>query len=145
MSQINAYLTFEGNCSEVMNFYKESLGGELHMQAVEGSPIEDQCTTSMKNQILHATLTKDDLLLMGSDMQGPEGFIKGNNIALSLNCSSEEEINTFFLNLSRGGKITHALTEQFWGATFGVLIDKFGIRWMLNYDKTQNDGSNEIA
>ena len=136
MTQINAYINFEGNCREVMTFYKEALGAELNMQTVGGSPIEAQCSPAMKDQILHASLVKDELLLMGSDMQGPEGFTKGNNIALSLNCSSEDEINTFFRNLSKGGKITHVLTESFWGATFGVLTDKFGIRWMLNYDKS---------
>jgi PhnB protein len=138
MTQINAYLNFEGNCREIMTFYKECLGGDLNMQPIEGSPIEAQCPAVIKGHILHASLCKDGLLLMGSDMQEPGGkFIKGNNIALSLNCSSEEEINTFFLNLSTGGKVSHALTEQFWGATFGVLTDKFGIRWMLNYDKNQ--------
>ncbi len=137
MTQINAYINFNGNCREAMNFYKECLGGELALQTVEGSPIEAQCPAAMKHQILHASLMNDGLILMGSDMQGPEGFIKGNTIALSLNCSSEEEINTFFSKLSQDGKITHALTEQFWGATFGVLTDKFGIRWMLNYDKNQ--------
>ncbi len=137
MTQINAYINFNGNCREAMNYYKECLGGELALQAIEGSPIEAQCPAAMKHQILHASLMNDGLILMGSDMVGPEGFIKGNTIALSLNCSSEEEINTFFSNLSHDGKISHALTEQFWGATFGVLTDKFGIRWMLNYDKNQ--------
>ena len=75
---------------------------------------------------------------MGSDMQEPGGnFIKGNNIALSLNCSSDEEIKTFFSKLSEGGRISHNLMQSFWGATFGVLTDKYGIRWMLNYDKNQ--------
>ncbi len=138
MTQINAYLNFEGNCREVMMFYKECIGGELNMQTVEGSPIEAQCPAAMKDQILHASLMKDDLILMGSDMHEPGGnFIKGNNIALSLNCSSEEEIKTFFSKLSEGGKISHALTEQFWGATFGTFTDKFGIRWMLNYDRSR--------
>lgn len=139
MTQINAYLNFEGNCREVMSFYKECLDAELNMQTIEGSPIAAQCPAAMKDQILHASLTKDGLILMGSDMQEPGGnFVKGNNIALSLNCSSTEEINTFFTKLSEGGKVSHALTEQFWGATFGVLTDKFGIRWLLNYDKNQN-------
>lgn len=138
MSQINAYLNFEGNCREVMTFYKECLDAELNMQTIEGSPVEYQCPAGIKDQILHASLIKDDLLLMGSDMQEPGGsFTKGNNIALSLNCSSAEEINNFFSKLSEGGRISHQLTEQFWGATFGVLTDKFGIRWMLNYDKNQ--------
>ena len=74
---------------------------------------------------------------MGSDMVGPDGFNKGNNIALSVNCSSEEEINTFFSKLSAGGKIIDPLKVQFWGAIFGVLTDKFGINWMFNYDKNQ--------
>jgi PhnB protein len=137
MTQINAYINFDGNCREVMTFYKECLGGELNMQTVEGSPIEAQCPASMKQQILHASLMKDDLVIMGSDMQEPGGFTKGNNIALSLSCSSDEEIKTFFSKLSEGGKISHNLMQSFWGATFGVLTDKYGIRWMLNYDKNQ--------
>ena len=137
MTQINAYINFDGDCREAMNFYKDCLGGELALQTVEGSPIEAQCPAEIKHQILHASLMKDSLVLMGSDMQGPQGFIKGNSIALSLSCSSEEEIKTFFTNLSKGGVISHELMQSFWGATFGVLTDKFGIRWMLNYDKNQ--------
>lgn len=135
MTQINAYLNFNGNCREAMNFYKECLGGELALQTVEGSPIEAQCPPAIKNQVLHASLMKDAILLMGSDMVGPDGFIKGNTMSLSLNCSSEEEINSFFSTLSAGGKIIHPLRVEFWGAIFGVFTDKFGVRWMLNYDK----------
>ncbi len=134
MTQINAYLNFNGNCREVMTFYKDSLGGELTLQTVEGSPLESQCSGAMKHHILHSTLQKDDLVLMASDMTGPEGYIKGNTMSLSLNCSSGDEIETFFSNLSSGGQVIHPLAKQFWGATFGVLTDKFGVRWMLNYD-----------
>jgi PhnB protein len=141
MTQINAYLNFDGNCREAMNFYKECLGGELTLQTVEGSPVEAQCPAAMKHQILHSSLVKNGLVIMGSDMSGPEGITKGNNIALSLNCSSEEEINSFFSNLSAGGKIIDPLRQQFWGALFGVFNDKFGIRWMLNYDKNMNHQS----
>jgi PhnB protein len=137
MTQINAYLNFDGNCRQVMEFYKTCLGGDLMLQTVGGSPVEAQCPAGMKDQILHASLTKGSLNLMGSDMSGPEGIIKGNNIALSLNCSSEEEINNFFSSLSAGGKIIDSLKTQFWGAIFGVFVDQFGIRWMLNYDKSQ--------
>jgi PhnB protein len=135
MTQINAYLNFNGNCREAMHFYKDCLGGELTLQTVEDSPIEEQCPAAMKNQILHSSLTKGALLLMGSDMVGPDGYIKGNTIALSLNCSSEDEINTFYTKLSAGGKIIDPLKVQFWGAMFGVFNDKYGTRWMLMYDK----------
>jgi len=72
---------------------------------------------------------------MGSDMVGPDGLKQGNNISLSLNCSSEEEINSFFSKLSTGGKVIEPVKAQFWGAFFGCIEDKFGIRWMFNYDK----------
>ena len=135
MPQINAYLNFNGNCREAMTFYHECIGGELDFQTVANSPIEDECAAAMKDLILHSALTNGCVLLMGSDMIGPEGYVKGNNIALSLNCSSEEEIGRFFNQLSSGGTILHPLKEEFWGATFGVLNDKFGIRWMLHFDK----------
>ena len=83
MTQINAYLTFNGNCREAMTFYKECLGGELNMQTVEGSPMEDQMPAHAKKQILHASLIKDDLVLLGSDMSRPGKLIKGNTISLS--------------------------------------------------------------
>jgi PhnB protein len=135
MSIINAYINFDGNCREAMEFYKECLGAELSLQPIEGSPMEHQCPAAMHHQILHATLQKDNLLLMGSDMVGPDGFTKGNNIALSLNCNSEADINSFYERLSRGGRIIHPLRAEFWGAIFGVFNDRYGIRWMLNYDK----------
>lgn len=137
MTQINAYIGFNGKCREAMTFYKECLGGELTFQPYKGTPMEAHCPAGTEDQILHSSLTKDGLLVMGSDMTGPDGFIKGNNIALSVNCSSEEEIHTFFSKLSEGGEIIDGLKTQFWGAMFGVLTDKFGIRWMFNYDKNQ--------
>ena len=135
MTQINAYLSFSGNCREALAFYKVCLGGALSLQTVAGSPMEAGCPGAMKHQILHGSLTRNGLILMGSDMVGPEGLMKGNNISLSLSCSSEREINQFFSALSEGGKVIEPLKLQFWGAMFGVLTDKFGIRWMLTYEE----------
>lgn len=137
MTQINAYLSFNGNCREVMTFYKECLGGELTLQTVEESPVAAEVPKEMSQAILHASLTKGNLILMGSDMTRTE-LIKGNSITLSINCSSEEEINTFFTNLSAGGQVIDPLADMFWGAKFGAFIDKFGTNWIVNYDKNQN-------
>ena len=138
MTQVNAYVGFNGKCREAMTFYKECLGGELFMQTVGESPIKDQCPAGQQNDILHSSLTRNNVvMLMGSDMTSPEGYHAGNNIALSLNCSSEEEINTFFSKLSEDGKVIDDLKQQFWGAIFGVVTDKFGITWMFNYNTSQ--------
>lgn len=134
-TSINVYLTFKGNCEEAMNFYKDCLGGVLTLNRVAGSPVEEQCPPEARNQIMHANLIKDDLILMASDMLWPGELEHGNSITLSLNCKTEEEIRTFFPKLAEGGQITQPLEDQFWAALFGMLTDKFGVKWMLNFDK----------
>ena len=134
-TKINVYLTFEGNCEEAMNFYKDCLGGELLINRFEGTPAENQCPPEMKTKIMHSSLTKDDLILMGSDALFAGDITHGTSTSLALMCSSEVEIKAFFAKLSEGGRITEPLKEQFWGAMFGMLIDKYGFTWLLNYDK----------
>lgn len=135
MAQINPYLRFDGNCREAMTFYKECFGGELTMMPVEGSPMADQMPPEERKGILHADLTSGSLTLLGSDLGGPEGLIRGNAITLTLICSSAEEQNTLFTKLSSGGQITHPL-EDFFAGKMGDCTDKFGINWALYYDNT---------
>lgn len=135
MTQINAYLTFDGNCAEAMNFYKECLGAELVLNKVEGSPAEDECPGAKPGSIMHAQLTKGNLVLMASDMMMGTELIRGNATALSLNCSSEEEIRNYFDQLSAGASNVQPLKVEFWGALFGMFTDKFGVRWLLNFDQ----------
>ncbi len=138
MTQINSYLTFNGNCKEAMTFYKDCLGGELNFQTIGESPLSDKMPTQMKDCILHATLTKNSLILMASDMVSESGLVKGNAVSLSLNCSSEEEIKNYYTKLSNGGKQNHPIEDSFWGALFGGLTDKFGNHWILNFNKNSN-------
>ncbi|RZJ76659.1 MAG: VOC family protein [Flavobacterium sp.] len=135
MMQLNAYLTFNGNCREAMTFYQSCLGGELSFQTIAVSPLLADMPERMKSFILQATLTKGALLLMGSDMVGEQGLIKGNRVALFLNCSSEAAIRTCYEKLSAGGVADHQLEENFWGILFGDLTDKFGHQWILQYNK----------
>ena len=134
MTQINSYLCFTGNCREAMLFYKDCLGGELNLQTIGESPLADEMPAQMKECILHATLTNGALVLMGSDMVGENGRIKGNTVSLALNCSSEEEIRRAYAKLSDGGEASHPLENSFWGALFGDLVDKYGNHWLLNYE-----------
>lgn len=136
-AQINAYIGFSGNCKEAMTFYQQCLGGSLSLVTVGESAMADQMPDA-KDQIMHAMLVREGLvMLMGSDM-AKEQIVSGNIINLMLNCSSDEEINTFFSKLSEGGVATQAPKLESWGDIFGHLTDKFGINWMLNYNKNAN-------
>jgi PhnB protein len=134
--QINPYLTFNGNCSEAMTFYKNCLGGDLILQVVKDSPMANEWPADVQDHILHASLTNQSLVLLGSDMGSSAKMIKGNAISLSLHCTTEEELKTSFLQLSEGGKVTRPLHE-FFGGTIGTLTDKFGMDWIFYHNKNQ--------
>ncbi|GCF07027.1 VOC family protein [Dictyobacter arantiisoli] len=137
MTQLSAYLHFNGNCREAMIFYKECLGGELQLQVIGETPMADQMPSEMRDNILHSSLVKEGFSLLASDLMGEVRPIKGNTISLCLDCGSEKEINTYFANLSAGGEIEHPLKEEFWGAIYGEVTDRFGVKWLFNFDKNQ--------
>jgi PhnB protein len=127
------YLTFNGNCREAMTFYQQSLGGELELMPFADAPMAEQLPAEVQAGIMHATLTNGPLVLMASDTNG-QPAVPGNHISLSLDCTSPEDIAGKFTQLSAGGQVTMPLQDTFWGATFGMFTDRFGMPWMLNYD-----------
>lgn len=135
MAQLNPYLSFENNCREAMNFYKDCLGGELSMQTVSESPVmAAQMPATMKNSILHASLTSGHITLMASDLNR-EKPLEGNTIHLCINCESEAELNSFFSKLSFEGKVTEPVADMPWGGKYGSLIDRYGKHWAFNFQK----------
>ena len=137
MTQIVAYLHFNGTCRKAMEFYQASLGGELKLMTVGESPMASQMPAAMHKSILHATLVKDGFTLMASDMLGPEGVRHGTDISLSLASSDRQELETIFANLSAEGKVTHPLKEEFFGL-HGSLTDQYGISWMFTFEDPKN-------
>jgi PhnB protein len=134
---IQPYLHFDDNCRDAMQFYQSLFGGELEIMPISESPAKDQFPEELHNQILHASLSNGDFNLMASDMCGQGDLNQGNSVQLSLNCSSEEEINNLYKKLSDGGQILQELKEEFWGALFAMIVDKFGVRWMLSLEKSE--------
>ena len=85
MKTVHSYLTFNGNCRQAMLFYQKCLGGDLIFQTIGESPLAEKMPAKMKKCILHFTLTNDKLVLMGSDIAGEKGLLKGNAVSLLLN------------------------------------------------------------
>ncbi len=135
MASINSFLTFNGNCREAMNFYKDCLGGILYFQTVGESPLSEKLPDQMKDSIMHSSLVRGDLVLMGSDMCPDSGLVKGNAVSMHIQCISEEELRNFYEKLSRGGKKDHPIENTFWGALFGELTDKYQNHWLLSYNQ----------
>ena len=126
------YLNFAGNAEEALNLYKDALGGEVLMISRYGdSPMPSD--EDWKQKLMHARLQFGDgnLIMISDTMKGNLVSTHG-NIQLSLGLKEEEKTKEVFDKLADGGKVTMPLAKQFWGDTFGMLQDKFGVSWMLN-------------
>jgi len=125
------YLTFAGNCEEAMNFYKEALGAEILLFSRMGdSPME--ISENLKDKIMHARMKIGENELYMSDTFDPSSLNQGNNVSLSIQTDDTTQLENLFNSLSAGGKVTMPLADAFWGARFGMFVDKFGIHWMFN-------------
>ncbi len=141
MATVNPYLTFNGNCEEAFNLYKSVFGGEFpYVGRYSEMPSEQPLPESEANKIMHISLPiSAETTLMGADSSnafGPAATF-GDNISISINTSSEEEATRLFNGLAEGGTVKMPLQKTFWGAFFGMLTDKFGIHWMVNFDYEQ--------
>lgn len=125
------YLTFAGNCEEAMNFYKEALGAEILLFSRMGdSPME--IPENLKGKIMHARMQIGENELYMSDTFDPSSLNQGNNVSLSIQVDDTAQLEKLFNSLSVGGNVTMPLADAFWGARFGMFVDKFGIHWMFN-------------
>ena len=130
MKAITAYLNFDGKTREAMTFYQKILGGNLNIQTF--GDVKAPGPPGSENRVIHAGLMSDSARLMASDTMPGMPFIQGNNVHLNIDCDNVAEIERLFAGFSEGGQVTMPLQDQFWGARFGMLIDKFGVHWMFN-------------
>jgi PhnB protein len=134
--QLEPYLFFDGDCEEALAFYKGVFGGEItSLHRFEGSPLAAQLPPEYKTKIMHAGFKAADLHFMASDGMPGTPRPEGSRIALSLGTRDAGIAADVFEKLAEGGSITMPLQDTFWGAKFGMVIDKFGIEWMLNCEK----------
>jgi PhnB protein len=129
---VNPYLAFNGRCREAMTFYKEALDGELSIQTFGESPME--VPPENKDNVMHATLTFGDAIIMASDGMPGHEVVFGNSVNLSISALTVEDGERMFNNLSTGGTIILPWDKTFWGAMFGMFTDKFGMHWMIGVE-----------
>ena len=139
MTTVNTYLTFNGNCEEAFNFYKEVFGGEFQyigrykeMPPQEGQP---PIPEGDLEKIMHISLPlSKETNILGSDTGGEwaANYKAGNNFSLSLNIKTVEEADRIFSALAKKGSITMPLNKTFWQSYFGMVTDQFGIQWMVS-------------
>ncbi|KGO94203.1 VOC family protein [Flavobacterium subsaxonicum] len=148
MRALNPYLNFNGTTEEAFNHYKSVFGGEFQMvmryKDIPKGEVMDGCVDMQdqeipkeeENYIMHISLMIGDSALMGCDVPSAMGKVNfGNSVSISFSAESREDADRVFAGLSEGGKIMMPMGDMFWGAYFGMATDKFGIDWMVSFDK----------
>ena len=136
MLKLTPYLSFDGHCEDAFKLYEKCLGGKItFMQTYGESPMADQTPTEWRKRVMHATLSVGDQLLQGSDSP-PGQYQKQQGFSIAIALSDATEAERIFKALSENGKVQMPLEETFWALRFGYLIDRFGVPWMINCEKS---------
>src|SRR5215204_5694062 len=132
MIGVQPYIAFNGNARAAIDFYKQALGAEeIFSQTYGESPMAEM---GPADAIMHATIKIGESHIMVCDDMRPEGGAASGNISLAIGLNDADAARRYFDSLSQGGEVTMPLEKTFWAEAFGMLTDRFGVKWMVNCD-----------
>lgn len=133
--QLTTYLNFDGQCEAAFKFYEQCLGGKIEEMHTHGeTPAAEHVSSEWQDKIMHARLVVGDGVLMGSDAP-PEHYEEAKGFSVSLQIDDVDDAERIFHALAEGGTVRMPIQETFWAARFGMLVDRFGIPWMVNCEQ----------
>jgi PhnB protein len=132
--QIEPYLFFDGRCEEAIEFYRRVAGAQVEMMMRYGQSPEKTDPSMLppgsENKIMHASLRIGNSRVLASDGHCANQA-KFQGFALALTVADESAAEKSFAALSEGGKVQMPLTKTFFSPKFGMLLDRFGMSWMI--------------
>jgi PhnB protein len=134
---VNVYVNFNGNCRQAVEFYAQVFGTEkpkINTYGENPPNPEFPLPEEMKNLVMHTQLNIYGSTVMFSDAFPGTPFVAGNNISLAIVSKNMEDIKSLYNKLKEGGIVEVELQETFWSKGYGMLTDKFGIKWQFNHD-----------
>jgi PhnB protein len=129
---VNIYLSFDGRCAEAFDFYAGVLGGTVEAKhSWSEAPQAGDVPPGYGDKVMHAQLRVGTKLIMGADAP-PQWRTKPEGFSVSVNVADEAEGRRVFEALAEGGEVKMPFGPTFWAKGFGMLIDRYGIPWMVN-------------
>jgi PhnB protein len=131
---VNPYLMFNGRCEEALEFYKRAVAAsDVHLIRFREAPPGASMPGAQPDQVMHASFRIGDSTILASDGPGQPGA-RFEGISLSINTGSDAEAKKIFDALAQGGQVRMPLAKTFWTSGFGMLVDKFGVSWMVSVE-----------
>jgi PhnB protein len=129
--RLNPYLNFRDDARDAMTFYQSVLGGELAISTFGELQVTDD--PNEQDKVMHAQLeTSDGLLLMAADTPPGMQHQPQAGVSVSLSGDDEARLRGYWERLSDGGTVLVGFEKAPWGDTFGMCVDRFGTRWLVN-------------
>lgn len=129
--KVATYINFNGNAREAFTFYQSVFGGELALNTF--GEFNADPNPANQDKLMHAMLTMPNgEVLMGADTPSMMEYKTPCGFSVSLTGDDAEQLREYYAKLSEGGTITMPMEKQIWGDEFGMVLDKFGINWMIN-------------
>ena len=133
--QLNPYLMFNGQCEAAFKFYEKSLGGRIEAMMNHGdSPVAQQVSPEWRSKIMHARMVVGGTVLMGMDAP-PDRYQEPKGFSVSIGVQDPAEAERVFRELAESGKVQMPIQKTFWSPRFGMVVDRFGIPWMVNCEQ----------
>jgi PhnB protein len=133
--QVQPYLFFDGRCEEAVAFYREALGAQVLavMHYSDAPPGDAGCPGGAMppaDKVMHAALQIGQTTVMASD-----GFASGHpefkGVSLSIGADDDAQARRLFDALADGGQVQQPLGPSFFASSFGMVVDRFGVSWMV--------------
>ena len=135
--QMTTYLSFNGQCEAAFRLYEQCLGGEIGpVFRYAGSPMANDAPPGWGEKIMHGSITVGGQVVMGADVT-PDRYEEPKGISLSLQIAAVADAERIFRDLAQDGRVVMPLEKTFWAAGFGMLVDRFGIPWLINCEGEQ--------
>ncbi|MGN6125698.1 MAG: VOC family protein [Humibacter sp.] len=128
---LNPYLSFRDGAREAMEFYQTVFGGDLTVSTFRDLHSDED--ESDLDKVMHSQLVAaNGITLMASDTPKRMEYTPGASISVSLSGDDEPALRGYWDGLSQGATIVEPLVEAPWGDSFGMLVDRFGVNWLVN-------------
>jgi PhnB protein len=136
---LNPYLNFRNSAREAMDFYQSIFGGTVQRSTFAEFQVSDD--PAEKDLVMHSQLTTDNgLTIMAADVPAKMELSEGSAISVSLSGDDEAELTRYWEKLTEGGTVIEPLSKAPWGDSFGMVVDRFGVNWLVNIAGPANTG-----
>jgi PhnB protein len=135
MAGLTPYFHFQGTAREALSFYAGVFGGATQLHTFSEFGRSD----GPADAIAHGYLTDTPVALFASDVAAEEPAFHAQGLMLSLLGTAEPDtLRRWFAALAEGGQVVDDLQERPWGASDGQVIDRYGLHWLIGFEREAN-------